>query len=97
MTHRILYFLQNASKGEDRSFLKDNISYAFQQKRIDFQEAKTQFFNPKRKTKLGRMNFKKKGVARDSFRIPAQVLKNPFDFEEGTVKLTKLGKVKNYF
>ena len=79
---------------EEYSFLNDSISYALQQKRIDFEATKTQFFNPKRKTKLGRMNFKKKGVARDSFRIPGQALNEPFNLEEGTFKLTKIGKVK---
>ena len=83
---------------EKYPFLKDSISYALQQKRIDFESTKKQFFNPKRKVKLGRMSFKKKDVANDSFRIPGQTLlqnnKTPFDFQNNKIKLTKLGKVK---
>ena len=40
--------------------MNDVISYALQQKRIDFDETKKQFFNKKRKVKLGRMKFKVK-------------------------------------
>lgn len=82
---------------EQYPFLKDSISYALQQKRIDFENTKGQFFNVKRKTKLGRMKFKKKGIANNSFRIPGQALTTPFNFENKTFKLTKLGKVKTKF
>ncbi len=73
------------------SWLSESISYALQQKRIDFEETRKQFFNKNRKTKLGRMKFKKKGVSRDSFRIPAASLggMKAFDLEKGTIKLTK--------
>ena len=56
------------------AFLNDVISYALQQKTRDFEQTKSQFFNKKRKTKIGRMKFKKKGISRDSFRIPGSVL-----------------------
>ena len=82
---------------EEHSFLKDSISYALQQKRIDFDSTKTQFFNKKRKKALGRIKFKKKGVSNDSFRLPAQALTNPLLFNENKIKLTKLGKVKCKF
>jgi len=39
-------------------WLKDMISYALQQKRMDFEETKKQFFNKGRKVKLGRPTFK---------------------------------------
>ena len=82
---------------EIHTFLNESISYALQQKRIDFEQTKKQFFNTKRKVKLGRMKFKKKGIANDSFRIPAQALTKPFDFDNSVIKLTKLGKVKCIF
>ena len=77
-------------------FLKETISYALQQKRIDFDKTKTQFFNKKRKVQLGRMRFKKKGTSRDSFRIPGQAVgfNSGIDFESDTVKVPKLGKIK---
>lgn len=78
------------------SWLSESISYALQQKRIDFEETRKQFFNKNRKTKLGRMKFKKKGVSRDSFRIPAASLggMKAFDLEKGTIKLTKMTPIK---
>ena len=57
-------------------WLKEAISFTLQQKRIDFDATKSQFFNKKRKTKLGRMQFKKRGVSRDSFRIPGSAMLN---------------------
>jgi putative transposase len=78
------------------AFLKETISYALQQKRMDFDETKSQYFNKSRKVKLGRMQFKKKGASRDSFRIPGQAL-NPIDFESGKIKLPKLTHIKAVF
>lgn len=76
-------------------WLKNSISYALQQKTIDFEETKKQFFNKKRKIKLGRMNFKKKGVSKDSFRIPfASLQNNPVDLFKGKIKLPKMSVVK---
>ncbi len=76
-------------------WLKDSISYALQQKTRDFQETKKQFFNKNRKTKLGRMNFKKRGVHKDSFRIPfASLQNNPIDLVRGTIKLPKMTAIK---
>ncbi len=76
-------------------WLKSSISYALQQKRIDFEETKKQFFNKNRKTKLGRMKFKKKGVSRDSFRIPfASLQKTPIDLIKGYIKLPKMSIIK---
>lgn len=78
------------------SWLSESISYALQQKRIDFDEAKKQFFNKNRKKKLGRMKFKKKGVSRDSFRIPVASLggMKAFNLEKGIVKLIKMTPIK---
>ena len=77
-------------------WLKDCISYALQQKERDFLSTLTQFFDKSRKVPLGRMKFKKKGVCRDSFRIPAQALgyHKAVDFERGTIKIPKCGLVK---
>ncbi len=78
------------------AFLKETISYALHQKERDFEETKRQFFNPKRKIKLGRMKFKSRSKHRDSFRIPGQALKfnRCIDFEAGTIKLTKMAPMK---
>ena len=77
-------------------WLKEAISFALQQKRIDFDQTKSQFFNKKRKTKLGRMKFKKRGISRDSFRIPGSVLPK-FNQEMcsiGLIQLPKMAPIK---
>lgn len=73
------------------SWLNDTISYALQQKRMDFIETKKQFFNKKRKSKLGRMKFKKRGVSNDSFRIPIASMggEKSIDLDSGRIKLPK--------
>ena len=78
------------------SWLNDVISYALQQKRIDFDETKKQFFNKSRKTRIGRMKFKKKGIARDSFRIPVASMggQKSIDLDSGRIKLPKMGPMK---
>ena len=78
------------------SFMNDAISYALQQKRIDFDETKKQYFNKKRKVKLGKMQFKSKHSNRDSFRIPGQALgfSACLDFDLGTIKLPKMSPMK---
>ena len=78
------------------SWLNDVISYALQQKRIDFDETKKQFFNKSRKTRIGRMKFKKKGIARDSFRIPVASMggQKSIDLDNGRIKLPKMGPMK---
>lgn len=72
--------------------MSEAISYALQQKRMDWDEFKKQFFSKKRKTKLGRPRFKKRGVSNDSFRIPVASLGGPgkIDMENGSLKLPKL-------
>ena len=78
------------------SWLAKTISYALQQKRIDFDETKKQFFNKSRKTRIGRMKFKKKGIARDSFRIPVASMggQKSIDLDNGRIKLPKMGPMK---
>jgi putative transposase len=80
----------------DFDFLNDVISYALQQKRLDFDETKKQYFNKKRKVKLGRMKFKSKHSNRDSFRIPGQALgfNKCIDFDAQTIKLPKMSPMK---
>jgi putative transposase len=72
-------------------FLKEVSASTLQQKRNDFIEFKKQFFNKKRKAKLGRPSFKKKSN-RQSFRLPNQ--KFVLDQENGLVRLEKIGWVK---
>ena len=76
---------------ESNDFLKDVSAAAIQQKRIDFDETKKQFFNKNRSTKLGRMKFKKKNVSRESYRLPNQKFK--LDQENGTIRIEKIGHV----
>jgi putative transposase len=78
------------------SWLNECISYALQQKRMDFDEAKKQFFNKNRKKKSGRMKFKKKGVSKDSFRIPGQSVgySQGINFETSRVRCPKIGMIK---
>ena len=78
------------------SWLAKTISYALQQKRIDFDETKKQFFNKSRKKKPGRMKFKKKGLARDSFRIPVASMggQKSIDLDNGRIKLPKMTSMK---
>lgn len=88
---------------EDEKIIKDRnewmgecISYALQQKRMDWFEFKKQYFNKKRKVKLGRPAFKKRGVSNDSFKIPGQCLKfnKCVDFIHSTIKLPKMTPIK---
>ena len=78
------------------SWLAKTISYALQQKRMDFDEAKSQYFNKGRKKKPGRMKFKKKGIARDSFRIPVASMggQKSIDLDNGRIKLPKMTSMK---
>lgn len=77
---------------EDGRFpwLKDVSAAALQQKRMDFSETKSQFFNKNRKTKLGRMSFKKKH-GRQSYRLPNQ--KFIFYQEDKVIRLEKIGHI----
>jgi putative transposase len=71
-------------------FLKEVSAAVLQQKRIDFEETKRQFFNKKRKTKIGRMKFKSKRN-RQSFRLPGQKFK--IDQENSLIHLEKIGNL----
>ncbi len=84
--------------------LKDNPEYSWltkissvvlQQKRMDFDETKSQFFSKDRKVKLGRMKFKKRGVSNESFRITGQQFtRNQIDLDLGKIKLPKMTPMK---
>jgi putative transposase len=71
-------------------WLNEVSAAALQQKRIDFEETKNQYFNKKRKMKLGRPKFKKRGH-NDAFRLPNQ--KFTLDQENSKVRLEKIGYV----
>ena len=72
----------------ENPFLNEVSCAILQQKTRDFIEFKKQFFNPKRKLKLPRPKFKKRGV-HDSFRLPNQ----KFKVLDGKIQLEKIGKV----
>jgi len=76
-------------------WLKEAISYALQQKRMDFDELKKQFFSKTRKVKLGRPKFKRRG-GNESFRIPAasMYLENFDQIKDGHIKLPKMSPMK---
>jgi putative transposase len=78
----------------DLFYLSEVSAASLQQKRMDFVETKSQFFNAKRKTRIGRMKFKKKGH-RQSYRLPNQKFKLFLD--TGLIQLEKIGKVKAIF
>ncbi len=79
----------------DYNWLNKISSVVLQQKRMDFDEAKNQFFSKDRKVKLGRMKFKKRGVSNDSFRITGQQFtRNQIDLDSGKIKLPKMTPVK---
>ena len=89
---------KNAPKVKDQSikelkvlfpFLAEVPYNALDQKDWDFRGFKNQFFNKKRKVKLGRPNFKKKGI-NDSFRLNDRA----FRIKEGCLHLAKLGECK---
>lgn len=76
---------------EEFSFLNSVSSVVLQYKRLDFDEAKKQFFNKKRKTKLGRMKFKSRR-GRQSIRFTNQVISKKSDLEKGLIILPKCKK-----
>ena len=71
-------------------FLKEVSNCALQQKLRDFEETKKQYFNKKRKIKLGRPKFKKRGH-NDAFRLTK--LTFVLDQENAKVRLEKIGYV----
>ena len=79
----------NFRKNED--WLREVSAAALQQKEIDFKEFKKQFFNEKRKTKVGRPKFKKK-TGKQSYRLPNQKFK--LFKQESRIKLEKISKIK---
>mgnify|MGYP001773925763 CR=1 FL=1 len=85
------YSEKEIKSNPDLLFLKDVSAASLQQKRMDFNETKSQFFNPKRKVKLGRMKFKKKSN-KQSYRLPNQKFK--LDQDSSLIQLEKIGKVK---
>jgi len=90
-------FIKNLSEKQIKDqnvWLKEVISYALQQKRMDFFEFMRQYFNKNRKKRLGRPRFKKKGISNDSFRLPGQCLgyMKAFNFERNTIKIPKIVK-----
>jgi putative transposase len=72
-------------------FLNEVSASSLQQRTNDFIEFKKQFFNKKRKVKLGRPRFKKKSN-RQSFRLNNQRFK--LDRKNSLVRLEKIGWVK---
>lgn len=85
------YSEKEIKSNPDLFFLKEVSAASLQQKRMDFNETKSQFFNPKRKVKLGRMRFKKKSN-KQSYRLPNQKFK--LDQDNSLIQLEKIGKVK---
>jgi putative transposase len=77
-------------------WLNEVSSAALQQKRIDFDATKTQFFNKKRAVKLGHMKFKSRDNGNQSFRLPASItaIDSFTDIENGTIKLPKMLPMK---
>jgi putative transposase len=76
---------------KDYPWLDECSSAVLVQKMRDFLEFQRQYFNKKRKKKLGKPKFKKKGVANDSIKFTNQnVGISHFNFENSTIKLPKI-------
>lgn len=73
------------------SWLNDVSAAALQQKDMDFAEFQKQHFDKKRKTKVGRPKFKKRGQ-KESYRLPNQ--KFSIDYAAKKIRLEKIGRVK---
>lgn len=73
----------------NKPWLNSVSAAAIQQKIRDFNETKKQFFNKNRKTKIGRLSFKKKS-GNQSYRLPNQ----KFSLKDGKIRLEKIGLVK---
>lgn len=79
-------------KDEEEFFwLKEVSAAALQQKRMDFEQTKKQFFDKKRKIKIGSPKFKKKGI-KETYRLPNQ--KFSIDYENKAICLEKIGSIK---
>lgn len=74
---------------KDFEFLQNVSAGALQQKEMDFNQFKSQYFNKKRKKKLGRPQFKNK-FNDQSYRLPNQ----KFYIVDNLIWLEKIGKVK---
>ena len=97
------YSKDGPNRPMSEKILKDNPEYSWltkissvvlQQKRMDFDETKSQFFSKTRKSKLGYMKFKKRGVSSESFRITGQSCgNNHIDLDLGRIKLPKMTSI----
>ena len=72
-------------------FLKLSPSCCQQQTIRHFQQTKKQFFNKKRKSKLGRPKFKKKGISKDSVSFSGSGI---YTNKNNEIRLVGLGKIK---
>ena len=72
-------------------WLREVSAASIQQKEIDFKEFKKQFFNKKRKKKLGKPSFKKK-FQKQSYKLPNK--KFVLDQENCKIRLEKIGWIK---
>ena len=90
-TNPLLTFPTSTAIRNELSWMKEVSAAAIQQKAIDFQTFKKQFFSKDRKKALGRAQFKKKGN-HESFRLPYP--KFNLNQEIGTIRLEKIGQVK---
>lgn len=93
-SEKIIYSEKQLKDQPENSWLREAISYGLQQTRINFMEYQKQFFNKKRKVKVGHPQFKKRGVAKDSFRIPALSMGPMFitTLNSSQLKLPKMDK-----
>src|SRR5690606_33988989 len=71
-------------------WLKEVSSTSLQQKRRDFNQFTSHYFNKEKKIKIGRPNFKSKG-GRESYRLTNQDFK--LDQERSLIRLEKIGYV----
>lgn len=82
-------YLNSTEFRKEYVWMKEVSAVSLQQTIRNFDQTKKQYFNKKRKTKLGRMKFKNK-FNKQSFRVPNQ----SFRFENNKIFIIKLGYIK---
>ena len=91
ITNKIYPTIKELKEINGFDFLKLSSSCCQQQTIRHFQSTLKQFFNKKRKSKLGRPKFKKKGSSKDSIAFSGSGI---YETKSGEIRLLSLGKLK---
>ncbi len=91
ITNKIYPSIKELKEKYDFDFLKLSSSCCQQQTIRHFQQTVKQFFNKKRKSKIGRPKFKRKGSSKDSIAFSGSGI---YKTKSGEIRLLSLGKLK---